>query len=287
MSTLTSNTWLNGHLRPSAVAGPSIGSISLHIGTGVFDGIMAYWNRDHYYLHRVQEHLERLRAGAEAMSLELRWSTAELQQAIVSLLSQEPPADYYIRPIAHRRDAELTITGADRNPADLCIFGVPVARDCDAALDCCLSGVQRVSSLAMPTRYKVSGMYVNSYLCRREAEVRGFHDGIMLDRAGHIAEASAANIFFCAAGSLVTPELTPEILDGITRQVVLELAAEFGIPVVERAIAPDELNTFEAAFLCSTLMEIRSIGRIEGIGFASAHPGFLRIREGFRQLTHG
>lgn len=287
MSEIARHVWLNGEIQPSANASPSIASISLNIGTGVFDGMMAYWNEDHYNIFRPQEHLERLRSGAARMSLHIPWTTEELLDGVGRLLEGEPPRTYYIRPIALRAGPELFITGADGLPVDVCIYAVLVGRDNDAPLKCCLSSLERVSSRSMPTQSKVCGVYVNCYLTRKEAEQRGFDDGLMLDREGRITEASAANVFFIRGDRLITPEITPEILPGITRKVVLEIARAGGVEVEEREVRPTELADFEGAFLCATLMEVRALSRVEQVEYATErHPLFRRILGEFRRLTH-
>jgi branched-chain amino acid aminotransferase len=287
MSEIARHVWLNGEIRDARDASPSIASISLNIGTGVFDGMVAYWNGDHYNIFRAHDHLERLRVGAERMSLHFRWTTEELLQATERLLEVVPPRTYYIRPLVLRAAPELFITGGDAQPPDLCIYAVLVGRDNDAPLKCCLSSFERVSSRSMPTHCKVSGIYVNCYLTRKEAEQRGFDDGLMLDRFGRVTEASAANVFFIRGDRLITPEVSPEFLPGITRRVVLEIAARKGIAVEERVVLPQEFADFDGAFLCATLMEIRALAKIENSEYNTArHPLFREVLNEFRALTH-
>ena len=287
MSEIARHVWLNGEIRDAHDASPSIASISLNIGTGVFDGMIAYWNDDHYHVFRAQDHLERLRAGAERMSLHFQWTSDDLLRGIERLLEVVPPRTYYIRPLVLRAGPELFITGADALPADLCIYAVLVGRDNDNPLQCCLSTFERVSSRSMPTHCKVSGIYVNCYLTRKEAEQRGFDDGLMLDRFGRVTEASAANVFFIRGERLITPEVSPEFLPGITRRVVLEIAERKGIAVEERVVLPQEFAGFDGAFLCATLMEIRALSRIEHSEYDTVrHPLFREVLHEFRALTH-
>ena len=287
MSEIAPYVWLNGEIRDARDASPSIASISLNIGTGVFDGMIAYWNDDHYNVFRPQLHLERLRGGAGRMSLQIPWTTDELLKGIHRLLDVVPPRTYYIRPLVLRAGPELFITGADKLPVDVCTYAVLVDRDNDKPMKCTLSTFERVSSRSMPTQCKVCGVYVNCYLTRKEAEERGFDDGLMLDRYGRVAEASAANVFFIRGERLITPEVSPEFLPGITRKVVLEIAERRGITVEERVVLPQEFGDFDGAFLCATLMEIRPLSRIENFEFATAqHPLFRQIVKDFRALTH-
>jgi branched-chain amino acid aminotransferase len=283
---LTRYCWHNDEIVRSEDASPSVASISFHMGTGVFDGIMAYWNGDHYYLHEAAAHLERLVFGAERMGMTVPWTVARLDEGIRALLEREPGQTYYIRPIVYRGGPELWLTGAEGRPVDVTIFGVPVRRGPSEAVPCRLSSYERISSRAMPVRWKVCGLYVNSYLARREAERGGARDGLMLDREGRIAEASAANVFFIIPDGIVTPPLNDDVFPGVTRRVVLELCERMGIPHEERDLFPGDLAGCEGAFLCSTLMEIRAIPSIASAHYRTEqHPTFRKIAAGFYDLV--
>jgi branched-chain amino acid aminotransferase len=286
--------WFNGAITERENGAPSVASISFHLGTGVFDGLMAYWNQDHYYLHRAEAHLERFRVGASRMGLEIPWSVDQMLAAIHELLSVEPPGTQYVRPIAYRRGPELWVTGSQHLPVDVSIFTVRVRRDTDDSLSCHVSPVERISSRAIPRHTKVCGAYVNSFNARRTAELAGFNDGIMLDREYRIAEASAANLFVILGQRLITPPLNPDVFPGVTRQVILELARDLGIDAVEANLFERDLVRIDAAFLCSTLMEIRGISRIgSGVQRIAArplatceNPMFTALVRSFRKLTH-
>lgn len=279
--------WFNGEITERENGAPSIASISFHLGTGVFDGLMAYWNRDHYYLHRAEDHLERFRTGARRMALAIPWSVNEMLTAIDELLSHEPPGTQYVRPIAYRKGPELWVTGSQHLPVDVSIFTVRVGRDADDALTCHISPIERISSRAIPSHTKVCGAYVNSFNARRTAEAAGFNDGIMLDRESRITEASAANFFVISGGRLITPPLNPDVFPGVTRRVILELARDLGIDAQERDLYERELTDIDGAFLCSTLMEIRGITRIGSRSLDTCdNPIFSAVVNSFRRLTH-
>jgi len=257
------------------------------MGTGVFDGMMAYWNGDHFYVHRSREHLERFRRHAAKMGLAFSWSVLELEDAVRELLSRAAKRTTYVRPIAFRAAPQLFLTGSEHLPVDVCMFGVYANRDCDLPLRCQLSTVERVSGRAMPVAWKVCGVYVNSYVCRRAAEEAGFDDGIMSDDTGRIAEASAANVIFLQGDCVITPRLTPEIFPGVTRAHVLELAVQLGREVIEREIRPEELASFDGALLCATLMELRPISCISHVEYAtSQNPHYRALVDAFRDVTH-
>jgi branched-chain amino acid aminotransferase len=279
--------WSNGDITPRESGAPSVASISFHLGTGVFDGLMAYWNRDHYYIHRGEQHMVRFREGAARMGMPISWSVDELMSGVEALLAREPKETQYIRPIAFRGAPELWVTGAEGRPVDVSIFTVKVGRDADELLTCHISPVERMSSRCIPQQTKVSGAYVNSFYARKTAELAGFQDGLMLDREGRVAEASAANFFAIAGGRLLTPQLNTDVFPGITRQVILELAKQAGINCQEVDLRAEDLRRVDGAFLCSTLMEIRGLSRLGETRLPTQeHDIYRTIVESFRAMTH-
>jgi branched-chain amino acid aminotransferase len=289
MTQVSGHSWCNGQIKNREEGAPSVASISFHLGTGVFDGIMAYWNRDHYYLHRAEEHLSRFRRGAACMGLVFDWSVDELLAGIVELLKHEPSGTQYVRPIAFRGAPELWVTGSEGRPVDVTIFTVRTEehRDLDRPIQCQLSPVERISSRSIPGQIKVSGAYVNSFFARRTAEKLGFDDGLMFDREGHLTEASTANVFLIIGGRLITPRLKPDVFPGITRQVVLELAAGCDIEAQEAELRLADLAGIDGAFICSTLMEIRAVSTIGQCHLPTIElPVFRSLVSAFRNLTH-
>jgi branched-chain amino acid aminotransferase len=281
------HAWFNGEIVSRETGAPSVASISFHLGTGVFDGLIAYWNDDHYYIHCAEPHMRRFKAGAARMSMDFPWTVDRLLSGIELLLSTEEAGTQYIRPIAYRRAPELWVTGSVDRPVDVCIFTVRVNRDNDASLACQLSPVERISSRAIPQQTKVSGAYVNSFHARRTAELAGFDDGIMLDREGRICEASAANFFAIKNGRLLTPALNSEVFPGITRQVVIELATRFGIDVHEIDLYAPDIQHLDGAFLCSTLMELRPLSRLDGHHLSTVDQCIYKeLLCSFRAVTH-
>jgi len=277
--------WHNGRLVEREQADPSIASHSLHLGIGVFDGIMAYWNSDRYYIHRLDAHLNRLRHGATNMGLGFSWSNEDLKLGIESLLEELPPTNYYIRPIVYRKEPQLVFR--EEMPVAVTILAVTIPRDLDKPLTSHISSFERVSGLAIPVTWKICGVYVNSYLSRRAAELKGFDDAIMLDQEGKITEATAANLFLLQQETVVTPKLTPNIFPGITRATLLDIAQSIGIEVIERDIRPDELGQFNGAFLAATMMELKPLTTIFPFEYDSSnHPLFRRFLKEFREITH-
>jgi branched-chain amino acid aminotransferase len=286
MTIASTHAWYNGELTALEAGAPSIASITFHLGTGVFDGLMAYWNNDRYLLHCAEDHLVRFRRGANRMGLTFRWTVEQLRDGIEALLAVEPKGTQYVRPIVYRRAPELWVTGSEGRPVDVSIFTVRVDATSSSLLDCHVSPVERISCRSIPGQTKVCGAYVNSFNARRTAEQAGYHDGIMLDRHGRITEASAANVFFVAGDSLLTPQLNEDVFPGITRKVVQKLAADLGIRVIESDLYPQQLQEIDGAFLCSTLMEIRGIAKLDKRILATAeNPVYRSIVDAFAVLT--
>jgi branched-chain amino acid aminotransferase len=285
--TASAHAWFDGHVVPRGQADPSVASNTLHLGIAVFDGLMAYRNGRQWHVLRAREHFERFTEGAARMDLELPWDVPTLVAGVEALLETLPPRTHYIRPIAYRRAPVVFFDTPGVEPS-AAIFGVPVERDVDAPLTCQLSPVQRLHHAAVPVAWKVSGAYANSYRAEREAQAAGFDTGLMLDVRGRVAEASSSNVFFVHDGELVTPKTDGDVFPGITRALVLDIAEQAGVTLAERDVWPAELGSFEAAFLCGSLSEIRTIARVGDVTYDSpAHPLVRRVVEAFRDVTHG
>lgn len=282
----TKLAWHNGRITEREKGAPSIASHSLHLGIGVFDGLMAYRNGEKYYLHEVDAHLDRFISGSQKMQLRFVWSKEDLMLGIKELLTKVPPKDYYIRPIAYRPSPQINVTGSSQMPVDVAIFGVEVARNVEKSLSCHISPYERVSSRAIPVSWKICGTYVNSYLVRLAAKEAGFDDGIMLDGEGRITEASAANIFFIDKDKIITPVITPDIFPGITRNVVIKIASSLGIKLTEKIMFPHEIQNYDGAFLAATLMELKPINKINDHLYDTSKLNiFHLINDKFQEIT--
>src|ERR1700704_331885 len=148
MTHASTYAWCNGEVVEREAGAPSIASISFHLGLGVFDGMMAYWNHDHYYVHRAEDHLHRFCYGAGRMGMKIPWSVDQMCRGIEELLVREPKGTQYVRPIAYRRGPELWVTGAEGRPVDVSIFTVrtDAHRDIDHPIRCHVSDIERISS---------------------------------------------------------------------------------------------------------------------------------------------
>lgn len=283
---VSDRAWVDGRVTEREKAAPSVASATLHMGTGVFDGIMAYWNADHWHLHLGSAHLERFVQGCGKMGLTVPWSVEEMELGIHELLATCERTTHYVRPIAFRGAPEIRLVPSIDLPVTVCIFAVSVARNVETPLSCAVSPVQRVSSLAIPVSWKVCGTYVNSFLAQSEAIERGYDTGLLLDKQGNVSEAAVSNIFIVRQERLYTPELSADVFPGLTRRLILEIARSEGIDAEERAITIDEVERCDAAFLCSTLLEVRPLACIGRRQLASDENGTVRgIISRFRAVT--
>jgi branched-chain amino acid aminotransferase len=287
MPVVSEAAWVDGALVPREQGAPSLASSTFHMGTGVFDGIMAYWNEDHFHLHRVREHLERFTTGCARMDLPFAWEPEELEEGIRALLDTCPRRTQYIRPIAFRGAPEIMLVASRELAVNVCVFAVEAVRDELAPMRGTIVPIERVSSRAIPVSWKVCGTYANSFLAQRLAFERGADVGVLLDGAGRLAEAATSNVFLIAGDGLVTPAIESDVFPGITRRSVLEIAKRLGVPAVERPVDPRELAACEGAFLASTMLELRPLSAIDDARFATAeHPLFREIRAAFDAETH-
>jgi branched-chain amino acid aminotransferase len=286
-SSITEHVWLNGRLAPRHSAGPSVASSTFHMGSGVFDGFMAYRNGDHWHLHLARAHLDRFCRGCKRMGMPHDWSPEALEEGARLLLADCPARTHYIRPIAFRAQAEILLAPSRSLSTSVCIFGATAERDDDAALTAHISPVVRVSSDAIPISWKVCGAYANSYIAQTRAQDDGFDTAIFLDRKGRVCEASAANLFFLEDRALVTPRLEGDVFPGLTRNLILRIARTARVETTVRDVFPAELRRFSGAFVCSTLMELRPLKRIDDTPFGTANdPTFRQILTAFRNLAH-
>lgn len=280
-------TWHNGDLRATEDISPSISSVSLHLGLGVFDGMMAYRRADGLHLFRAEDHLKRFVNGCKRMDFRLRWNEADLYDAIISLLAGLGAGNFYIRPIGYRGAPQIFLTGTENEPVDVSIFAVPVEVGDRTERRCAISHVRRTPPSSIPVEWKICGSYANSYLARREVEGRGYDDAVLLDQEGNISEASAANLFFVRGGELWTPALNGSVFPGITRRAVIDLAADLGLRVSETVLTMRDLSTFDAAFMSSTLLELRPISWIGDYSFSRWNDVYRAIEARFGELTSG
>lgn len=259
--------FFNGEIVPIEQAQVSVMTNALNYGTGCFEGIRGYWNPDQeqLFVFQLRAHMERLHRSCRILFMELPYSPDELSSITLELLRREGfREDVYIRPLVYKSDPAIAVqlNGMRDSFTMFAVgFGQYIA---SPAVRACVSSWRRIDDNIIPSRAKASGSYLNSALAKTEALLNGYDEAIVLGSGGEVAEASAANLFIVRNGTLITPMLNNDILEGITRNVVIELARErLGLRVIEAAIDRTELYIADEAFFCGTGAEIKPIIEID------------------------
>ncbi len=241
---------------------------ALHYGTGCFEGIRAYWNpeREQLFLLQAPAHYQRLERSARILRMELPHTTAELVELTVELLRRNGyREDAYVRPLLYVSAEQIGVKLHDL-PQSFLIYTAPMGDyvDTETGIRCMVSSWRRISDSSMPARAKVTGAYVNSALAKSEALEHGFDEAIVLTHDGHVAEGSAENLFLYRNGQFVTPPVTDDILEGVTRGLLISfIREELGVPVVERSIDRTELYACQELFLCGTGAQISPVVEVD------------------------
>ena len=253
--------WLDGKLVPWREARVHVLTHGLHYASSVFEGQRAYGGA----IFKLTEHSERLQRSASLLGFDLPWSTAQIDAACDEVLKANDLTDAYMRPVAWLGSEKMGVSPAGAKPR-LAIAAWEWGKYFDPAkaergIRLTIAPWRRPAPYTAPTESKAAGLYMICMMSKRHAESTGFDDALMFDWRGRVAEATGANIFFVQNGALLTP--TPDcFLDGITRRTIMDLARGRGVEVIERPIWPEELESFEQAFLTGTAAEVTPIGSI-------------------------
>ena len=264
---MTEYVFMNGEYIEANKAVLPIRTHAFLYGTSVFEGIRAYYNKEEnqLYAFRVKEHYQRLLSSAKVMWMKSPYTLEEYSNKTKDLLKlNEYKTDVYIRPTLYKSSQKVGPTLTDNEDSFL-IFTTPFGDyfENNKGLKLCVSSWRRTSDNAIPPRAKVSGAYANSALIKTDAHEAGFDDAVVLSESGQVTEGSAMNIFLIINGTLVTTSTTDDILVGVTRNTVIELARELGIPVKERSIDRTELYLAEEIFCCGTGAQIVPVESID------------------------
>ena len=267
--------WFDGELKPWREAEVHILTHAMHYASSVFEGQRAYGGE----IFKLSEHSARLRNSAAILGFDLPWSVAEIDAACNEALKANDLTDAYVRPVAWRGSEQMGVS-AQRTKPHLAIaawewgkYFPPEIADKGIRLD--IAPWRRPSPATAPVHSKAAGLYMICTMSKHHAENRGYDDALMFDWRGQVAETTGANAFFVREGKLYTP--TPDcFLDGITRRTVIDLARRRDIEVIEKAIWPEELETFEQFFLTGSAAEVTAV--------QSAGPWNFEVGEMTRQL---
>ena len=249
----TDFVWMNGKNVAWEKGTIPVMSHALHYGTGVFEGIRGYGVSGNIRIFRLRDHFERLMNSAKVCDIEPRFSVVELEEGCISLLRANGMRDdCYIRPIMFVGFSGINL-GFINYPVETAIIAFPFKQYFSKpGLDVCVSSWTRLYDPVTPPMAKICGNYVNSVFAKRDAAKNGFDEAIMLNSEGKVSEGTGENIFVVKKGKIYTPPLGASILDGITRNTIIDLARETGFDLLERDVARSELYTSDEIFLTGT-----------------------------------
>ncbi len=268
-----------GEFVPFSEANVSIANSGFLYGLAVFTGMRAFKNptNEKLYIFRIPEHYERLRFSSRLMRFEnfqKEYSLAQFTEILRELLLiNEIKGDAYFR-VTNYSDETRIGPYLKGHKDSLSIYLYPLGDYVPTSgLRCAVSSWQRVSDNGIPARAKINGIYVNTALAKTDALLSGFDEAIFLDQNGNVVEGSAENIFIVRDGTLITPPVNDHILEGITRQTILEIAKDKGIPCLERSISRSELYRAEEVFLTGTGAKVAPVTEIDNHQISAAQVG--------------
>lgn len=285
--------WMDGDLVPWDDAQVHVLTPSLHYGWGVYEGIRAYATDTGSAVFRLRDHIARLRDSAHVYLMELPWTDEELVEAVRELCRVNGQDSCYIRPIAYLGYGEMGVAPQlDAVRISIAVWPWGSYLGDKAETEGCrliVSNWQRNSNQTVPPLAKATGAYVNSALAKVGAQRAGYDDALMLTANGHIAEASAANLFLVRNGALITPPVSDGILPGITRDSVITFARDLGLQVTERSIPRSEAYIADEAFLTGTAAEIVPVASVDErpVGAGGVGPVTKQLRDLFQEVVRG
>lgn len=265
---LSKHAYFEGKIIPLSEAKVSIAAHAFLYGTSIFGGMRAFWNEEkqRLFIFRPYDHFRRLLHSARMLSMKTEYDEESLIQITLDLIRTDNwKQDIYFRPTFYKADLGIGVRLHDiKDEFSIFVMAYEKYVKNDTSAHVTFSSWRRVDDNVIPARAKVAGAYVNSSLIKSDAVQSGFDEALVLDHNGHVSEGSAMNIFMVRDGVLVTPPITDNILEGITRRTVIELARrELGIDVVERSIDRTEVYIAEEMFFAGTAAGVTGITKVD------------------------
>jgi len=291
---LSKHAFFEGKIVPLSEANISIATHGFLYGTAVFGGVRGYWNEEkkRLFVFRPYDHFRRLLHSAKMLSMQTGYDEESLIQLTLDLLRTDNwQGDIYMRPTFYKSDLGIGVKLHDLKD-DFCMFVMkyePYVKN-DANAHATFSSWRRIDDNVIPARGKVAGAYANSALIKTDANRSGFDEALVLDHNGHVSEGSAMNIFMLRDGVLVTPPVTDNILEGITRRSIIELARnELGLTVAERSIDRTEVFIAEEMFMTGTAAQIVAVTRVDHrpVGAGVMGPITTKLRTMYEDILRG
>jgi branched-chain amino acid aminotransferase len=283
-----------GKIVPFEDAKISVATHAFNYGTAVFGGLRGYWNEEQkkMYVFRPLDHFRRLLNSAKMMCMETEHTPESLTEITLELLKADGwQRDIYIRPLIYKSDLGIGVRLHDLTDS-VTIFTLPSTQYIknDTSAHATVSSWRRVDDNVIPARGKVSGAYANSALIKTEAARAGFDEALVLTQEGHVSEGSAMNVFMVRDGVVITPPVTDNILEGITRRSIIELAQqELGLTVVERSIDRTELFIADELFMTGTAAQMVAVTRVDfrSVGSGAMGPVTAELRTRYEDILRG
>jgi branched-chain amino acid aminotransferase len=285
--------FFEGNIVPFGEAKVSIGTHALQYGTGAFAGVRGYLDNDGKTINifRLREHAARLLRSAKLLRMNLPYDVDGVSQVLIDLTKKNAPTqDVYFRPFVYKSSIQLTprLQGIDD---ELAVYMMPMGDylDTHRGQKVIVSSWTRIADNAIPSRGKITGAYINSAFAKDQAEEVGADEAIMLGDNGEVAEGSGCNLFIVRDGVLITPPVTGDVLEGITRRSLLKVAEDAGIPTEQRSIDRSELYIADEAFFCGTGVQVARIDTIDGrqIGTPGDAPITKQLSDTFFATVRG
>jgi branched-chain amino acid aminotransferase len=265
--------WFDGELRDAESIAVAPFTHALHYGSGVFEGIRAYRTAHGPAVFRLREHLERFHRSAEVYGLNIAYDVDELSRAIFQTLDANGFHDGYIRPLAYYGAKGISLAPKFNCPTHVLVALKPLSGSLlgDGGIRTTISRWQKTPSKSLPSHVKACGHYTNSILALQDATAAGFDEAILLNDRGQVAEGTGENIFVVKDGAIATNDPSADVLPGITRDTVIALAADAGIPVTVRDLTTRDLFDADEVFFTGTAAEVAPIACIDDLVFTE-HP---------------
>ena len=285
--------WMNGNLVPFKDAKVHVLTHALHYSTSIFEGIRCYNTPNGPAIFRLPEHVDRFFNSAKMYGMKIRYTKKQISDAIIKTVKTSKLKECYIRPLAYYGYGTMGLTPI-LNKVDVSIscwewkMGESKAGKVSGA-KCKISKWIRIDSRSQPMQAKSAANYSNAALARVEALKNGYDEAIMLNYKGNIAEGSAENIFIVKNGTIKTPPLTADILDGITRNSVIRLIKSKKRKLVEKNITVNELLKADEVFMTGTAAEVKSVTKINKITIGNGKPGKItkELQKSFMDVVMG
>ncbi|NIM93595.1 MAG: branched-chain amino acid transaminase [Anaerolineales bacterium] len=286
--------YFEGKIVPYSEAKVGVMNHTLNYGTGAFGGVRAYWNSDQeqLFIFRPLDHFKRILRSAKLLYSSLDYTPEQLRDITIEVLRKEGlREDCYIRPLVYNADEIIGVRLHDLD-TKITIFAVPftlyIKKDEGAHVT--VSSWRRIDDNAIPARGKITGAYINSAYIKTDAILSGFDEALVLSNNGHISEGSAMNVFMVRDGVLITPPVTENILEGITRRTIMRLAREeLGMEIVERPIDRTEVFVCDEFFLTGTAAQVTAVTYVDhqSIGDGVMGPVTAKMRTLYDDLVRG